>query len=262
MAATDRTEEASSRGEALSAGLIQLLFLIVLFALWFGATNMWGVSPLLLPKPQLVFAELLDILRSGEFWPDLMLTLGEVVAALALSVTSGVVTGFLLSLSRPATKVFEPVIAGVYAIPIILFLPLYVLFFGLGPGSKIALGATISFFPVALNTIAGFSGVDKLYISSARSMGASPARLLRFVLLPGAFPVILTGLRMGFTVALLSIIGGETIASLAGLGHRIVDLAEGMEMPRMFAYIVFVIAIAASLNAAVSGLERHARARR
>ena len=144
---------------------------------------------------------------------------------------------------------FEPLIAGIYSVPIILFLPLYVLFFGLGPASKIALGATISFFPIVLNTIAGFGYVDKIFIVSARSMGASNYQLFRFVLLPAAFPVILTGLRMGFTVALLAILGSETIASLAGLGHRIVHLAEGMDMARMFAYITFVVAIALFLNA-------------
>jgi ABC-type nitrate/sulfonate/bicarbonate transport system permease component len=90
-------------------------------------------------------------------------------------------------------------------------------------------------------------------------MGASGFDLFRFVLLPAALPVILTGLRMGFTTALLSIIGSETLASLAGLGHRIVTLAESMEMAPMFAYIVFVIAIAAILNAIVSTLETRGR---
>ena len=147
----------------------------------------------------------------------------------------------------------------IYSIPIILFLPLYILFFGLGPASKIALGATISFFPIALNTIAGFGYVDKVLVTAARSMGASDYQLFRYVLLPAALPIILTGMRMGFTVALLSIIGSETIASLAGLGHRIVHLAEGMEMARMFAYIVFVVVIAAILNMLVSALEARGR---
>ena len=146
--------------------------------------------------------------------------------------------------------------------PIILFLPLYVLLFGLGPASKIALGATISFFPIALNTIAGFGYVERTLVIAARSMGASDLQLFRFVLLPAALPVILTGMRMGFTVALLSIIGSETIASLAGLGHRIVYLAEGMETAAMFAYIAFVVAIAAILNTLVSALEARGRRRR
>jgi ABC-type nitrate/sulfonate/bicarbonate transport system permease component len=79
------------------------------------------------------------------------------------------------------------------------------------------------------------------------------------VLLPAALPIILGGLRIGFTICLLSILGSETIASLAGLGHHIVELAEDMEMPRMFAYIAFVIAIVAILNAVVSHLEARGR---
>jgi ABC-type nitrate/sulfonate/bicarbonate transport system permease component len=83
--------------------------------------------------------------------------------------------------------------------------------------------------------------------------------MFRHVLLPAALPVMLAGLRMGFTVTLLSVIGSETIAALAGLGHRIVNLAENMEMARMFAYIVFVVAIVAILNSALSMLEAYGR---
>jgi ABC-type nitrate/sulfonate/bicarbonate transport system permease component len=213
------------------------------------------VSPILLPDPLAVLHELIDVLKSGEFVGDLRVTLTELVVAFAISMTAGTIVGYLVSRSPYAIKVFEPLMAGAYSIPIILFLPLYVLFFGLGPPSKIALGATISFFPIALNTIAGFGYIDKILTVSARSMGASNYQLFRWVLLPAAFPVILTGLRMGFTVALLAILGSETIASLAGLGHRIVHLAESMDMARMFAYITFAVAIAAFLNAAVSRLE-------
>ena len=81
------------------------------------------------------------------------------------------------------------------------------------------------------------------------------------MLLPAALPVILGGLRIGFTIALLSILGSETIASLAGLGHHIVELAEDMDMARMFAYIAFVVVIVALLNAVVSHLEARGRRR-
>ena len=110
-----------------------------------------------------------------------------------------------------------------------------------------------------LNTIAGFGYVDRIFITAARSMGASDLQMFRYVLLPAALPVILTGLRIGFTVALLSILGSETIASLAGLGHKIVHLAEAMETARMFAYIAFAVAIAATLNSFTSSLERRAK---
>ncbi len=234
---------------------VQIGFVIALVVLWYLATTRWGVSSILLPNPVTVARDLGNILRSGEFIDDLRVTLTELAVAFAISATSGVVLGYLISRSSWRIRVFEPLFAAIYSVPIILFLPLYILFFGLGPPSKIALGATISFFPVVLNTIAGFGYVDRLLITAARSMGASDYQLFRFVLLPAALPVILTGMRMGFTVALLSIIGSETIASLAGLGHRIVHLAEAMEMARMFAYIAFVVAIAAFLNVVVSTLE-------
>jgi ABC-type nitrate/sulfonate/bicarbonate transport system permease component len=234
-------------------------FVAGLMVLWYLATTRWRVSHLLLPNPVIVYQELKDVLGSGEFWPDLRVTLGELATAFAISSVSGITLGYLLSRSQFLIRVFEPLLAGVYSIPIILFLPLYVLFFGLGPASKIALGTTISFFPIVLNTIAGFGYVDRMYIVAARSMGASDYQLFRWVLLPAALPVILTGLRMGFTVALLSILGSETIASLAGLGHKIVHLAEAMETARMFAYIAFAVAIAATLNFIVTTLEARGR---
>jgi ABC-type nitrate/sulfonate/bicarbonate transport system permease component len=238
---------------------VQLGFLLALLALWYLATNRWGVNRLLLPNPIDVWYQLLDVLRTGEFWPDLRVTLTELAAAFALSMTSGLTVGYFVSRTRYSIRVFEPLFAAIFSIPIILFLPLYVLFFGLGPPSKIALGATISFFPIVLSTIAGFGNVDRVLVTAARSMGASNYQLFHHVLMPAALPVILSGLRMGFTVALLSIIGSEVLASLAGLGHHIVQLAEGMDMPRMFAYVAFVVAIAATLNAIVSFLEARGR---
>jgi ABC-type nitrate/sulfonate/bicarbonate transport system permease component len=219
------------------------------------------VSRVLLPNPVNVWTELRAVLASGEFWPDLKVTLTEIAIAFAISCSAGVTLGYLISRSPYLIRVFEPLLAGIYAVPIILFLPLFVLFFGLGPGSKIAIGVSTSFFPIVLNTIAGFGYVDRIFITAARSMGASNVQMFRHVLLPAALPVILTGLRIGFTVTLLSVLGSETLASLAGLGHKIVHLGEAMEMARMFAYIAFAVVIAAVLNTAVSVAERRARRR-
>jgi len=248
-----------NRREKLISRAVQIGFLAAVIALWYLGTAHWGISRILLPNPVNVWHELMTVLRSGEFLPDLQVTLSELAIAFAISGTAGVTLGYLISRSSYLLKVFEPLLAGFYSVPMILFLPLYVLFFGLGPGSKIALGTTISFFPIVLSTIAGFGTVDRIFVTAARSMGASDVQMFRHVLLPAAFPVILTGLRIGFTVALLSILGSETIASLAGLGHKIVYLAESMETARMFAYIAFAVAIAALLNTLVSSLERRAR---
>jgi ABC-type nitrate/sulfonate/bicarbonate transport system permease component len=255
------TPTGDPREARLASRAVQVAFLIALLVLWYLATTRWRVSPLLLPNPLMVLRDFWDILITGEFIGDLRVTLTELTCAFAIAASSGLLVGYLVSRSQYRVQVFEPLFAGIYSVPIILFLPLYVLLFGLGPASKIALGATISFFPVALNTIAGFGYVERALVIAACSMGASDLQLFRYVLLPAALPIILTGMRMGFTVALLSIIGSETIASLAGLGHRIVYLAEGMEMAPMFAYIAFVVAIAAILNTLVSVLEARGRRR-
>ena len=239
----------------LAVRAVQIAVPVGLVALWYLATTRWGVSRILLPNPVEVVQALGRVLATWEFVDDLRVTLTELAIAFTISITAGISLGYLISRSGFRIRVFDPLLSAIYSVPLILFLPLYVLWFGLGPASKIALGATISFFPIVLSTIAGFSRVEPMMVTAARSMGASDLQLFRFVLLPAAFPVIIAGARLGFTVALLSIIGSETLASLAGLGHKIVELSEGMEMPRMFAYIAFVVAIAATLNLVVSRLE-------
>jgi ABC-type nitrate/sulfonate/bicarbonate transport system permease component len=253
------SEASKRRRSKLASRGVQAAFVVGLVAIWYLGTTYFRISPILLPNPVAVFHELTDVLRTGEFIGDLQVTLSELAIAFSISATAGITLGYLISRSKYSIRVFEPLFAGIYSVPIILFLPLYILFFGLGPASKIALGVTTSFFPIVLNTIAGFGYVDRIFVLSARSMGASEFQLFRFVLLPAALPIILTGLRIGFTVALLSILGSETIASLAGLGHRIVHLAEGMDTARMFAYITFVVAIALFLNTVVSSLEAKVR---
>ena len=250
------------RAQRFASRAVQIGFLLALLVLWYLATNFWGVNKLLLPNPVAVWRQFIDVLVSGAYLPDLRVTATEFAVAFVLATTSGTLVGFFVSRSRYWVRVLEPLFAGIFSIPIILFLPLYVLFFGLGLESKIALGTTISFFPIVLATIAGFSNVDRVLVTAARSMGATNYQLFRHVLLPAALPVIMGGLRIGFTIALLSILGSETIASLAGLGHHIVELAEDMDMARMFAYITFVVLMVALLNAAVSHLEARGRRHR
>lgn len=239
--------------------LVQLGFVAVVLLVWQFVGSHGLVSPILLPSLTASWSEFVKVLTTGAFWPDLRVTLNELGSAFVIASVSGCIVGYLVSRSRYSIRTFDPLFAGLYSIPTILLFPLYVLFFGLGAGSKIAIGATIAFFPVVLNTVAGFDYVDKSYVTAARSMGASAVQMFWSVMLPAAFPVVLTGLRMGFILAFLAILGAETIASLAGLGHRIVTYAESMDPAKMFAYIFFAIGIAFLLNTLVSALEARVR---
>ncbi len=238
---------------------VQLGILLAVLVAWYWATLPGGINHLLLPPPIPVFEGFWVLFTADSIWPDLLVTVREWVSAVLIASVSGCVLGYLISRSNYAVRVFDPLLAGLYSIPAILLFPLYLLFFGLGPGSKIAIGTTIAFFPIVLNTIAGLAYVDKAYITAARSMGASDLQLFWSVMLPAAFPVVLTGLRIGCIVAFLSILGGETISSLAGLGHRIVSLAENMESSRMFSNILFAVLMAIVINGIVSFAEARGR---
>jgi ABC-type nitrate/sulfonate/bicarbonate transport system permease component len=235
--------------------LIQLGVLVLILVSWWYFTLPGGINHLLLPAPGPVFRDFWVLLTTNSVWPDLLVTVHEWIEAVLIAAIAGCGLGYLISRSGYAVRVFDPLLAGIYSIPAILLFPLYLLFFGLGPGSKIAIGTTIAFFPVVLNTIAGLANVDKAYIRAAQSMGANDFQLFWSVMLPAAFPVVLTGLRLGCIIAFLAILGGETISSLAGLGHRIVSLAENMESSQMFANIVFAVLMAFIINGVVSFAE-------
>jgi len=241
---------------SLKIRLFQTTFFGSILALWYGVTETGYVSPIFLPTLPDLATKFFNLVKSGEWITPLSITLYEVACAYSIAVLSGIFIGFLVSRTKFATRVFEPLFSSLFAIPLIIFYPLAMLFFGLGVGSKIALGSVVSFFPIVLNTISGFGTVSPIYQRAAHSMGASGFLLIRRVLLPAAFPVILTGLRIGFIVCFLSIIGGETLGSLDGLGHRIVFNAESMNTSGMFAWIIFIVLIAFGLNITVQRLEK------
>ena len=236
--------------------LIQVSIFAVIFVAWFIATETESVSNLFLPKLGDVARDFWDLIGSGDAWSPLSVTLFELAVAFFNAVVFGTSIGYLVSRSKFMMRTFEPMFSSMFAVPLIIFYPLALLFFGLGPGSKIAIGSALGFFPVVLNTINGFGHVDAGYMRVARSMGAKGFPMFRRVLLPAALPIILTGYRIGFILCFLSIVGGETIGSFSGLGHQIVYYAESMLTSMMFAYIIFIVIIAYILNSLVFYMER------
>jgi ABC-type nitrate/sulfonate/bicarbonate transport system permease component len=235
--------------------VIQLAFIAGIVLLWYAVTVTQWISPLFLPNPVEVFWMFVRIITTGEAWPDVQVTFTEVAIAFPLAAVTGTLVGYLVSISRYGMRVFEPLFSGIFAIPIIVFYPLSVLIFGIGPESKIAHGAMFGFFPAVLNTIQGFSTVNPQLLRFAHAAGGSRAQILVRIMFPAALPALLTGYRMAFILTFLGIIGSETIASLAGLGHRIIWYAEALDTVKMFAYIVFVIMLAFVLNLALSAAE-------
>jgi ABC-type nitrate/sulfonate/bicarbonate transport system permease component len=235
------------RRDRLIIHSIQFALFASVFAAWYFATHS-GVRALLLPPPDLVWREMKVLWSSGRLWSAAVVTLNEIWQAYSIAVVAGIAVGFLVSRSRALVRIFEPVLTGMFAIPLTLFFPLFVVFFGIGPESKVAYGATQCFFPIALNTIAGFANVDELYLRAARAMGASSVSQFRHIYLPAALPVTVTGLRIGFFICIAAILGGETLAAASGIGKSIALAAELMETARLYAWIAYVVTVSVTLN--------------
>jgi ABC-type nitrate/sulfonate/bicarbonate transport system permease component len=245
---------------AFSARLIQLGFLAIACAAWYWSTATGSVSRLFLPEPAAVWSAFSRLVATDQFWSAVQVTLTTIAQAYAIALIAGMAAGYAVSRSRFLNDVLEPVIAGLFTIPITLFFPMFILFFGIGTGSKIAYGATYAFFPIALSTIAAFANVEPHFLRAARSMGATRWDTFRHVLMPAAFPVVLNGMRIAFFICFASVLGGETLSSVAGVGRNIAMAAELMEPARMYAWIAFVVLTAVTLNLLVSGFERRSAA--
>jgi ABC-type nitrate/sulfonate/bicarbonate transport system permease component len=234
---------------------IQFGVVAILFGAWYFATHSSQRLMLLLPPPELVWREMGVLIGSGRLWAAAGVTIATIAKAYLIAATAGIATGFLVTRSRNLTRIFEPLLAGMFAVPLTMFFPLFIVFFGIGPQSKLAYGALYSFFPIALNTIAGFASVDELYVRAVRSMGASRLQQFRHVYLPAALPVTLSGLRIGFFICIAAVLGGETLASVTGVGRSIALSAELMETARMYAWIAFVVLVSIMLNLLVLAAE-------
>ncbi len=240
---------------------VQIAFLAIVAGAWYLASQTGSVTRLFLPPPGEVLTTLERLAQTTAFWSAVMVTLTTIAKAFGIAVASGILAGYVVTRSQLASRVIEPVLSGLFTIPITLFFPMFILFFGIGTGSKVAYGATYAFFPIALNTIAAFSAVEERFLHAARSMGASRLDVFRHVLLPGTLPVLITGMRIGFFICFASVLGGETISSVAGMGRNIALAAELMEPARMYAWILFVILTSVTLNMCVSSVETHIRNR-
>jgi ABC-type nitrate/sulfonate/bicarbonate transport system permease component len=235
------------RRDRLLIRSIQLGLFASVFAAWYFATQS-GVRILLQPPPELVWREMQVLWTSGRLWSAAVVTLNEIWQAYSIAVIAGIAIGFLVSRTRALVRIFEPVLTGMFAVPLTLFFPLFVVFFGIGPESKVAYAATQCFFPIALNTIAGFANVDELYVRASRAMGASTLGQFRYIYLPAALPITITGLRIGFFICIAAVLGAETLAALSGIGKSIALAAELMETARLYAWIAYVVTVSVTLN--------------
>ncbi len=247
---------ASARRAKLGVLATQLTFLGLVVAAWYWASAEGRVSPILLASPDAVMERLPAMLRSGDIWPHLWVTVGEIAFAFAFSLIAGFGVGFwVASGTAYRTRLVEPMIVALYTVPIILFYPIILLIFGFGPMSKIVFAGLYGFFPIALNTARGLRTVNRKYLTAASSMGATKSQLLRKVRIPAALPLIMTGVRVGAAFNLIGVITGELLASARGLGHELSRASATLQIPELYVYILVTLGFVVIFNSALSRFE-------
>lgn len=242
----------SRRRELLTVGLIQLTLAGVLVGIWYFQSRPGRVSPILLPKPEDVLAQLPVIVQSGGFWESLGVTAMEVVGAFALAAVTGLTVGLLIGRWRPAAKIASPLLVWAQTVPIILFYPICILMFGIGPMSKVVFGGFYGFFPIAATTVIALTTVPSRYLVVADALGASRRQQVLNVLIPAARPLVLSGVRIGAALCLIGVLAGEILGSTRGIGYQIASASGGFRTSELYAYIIVALLLVAAFNIAIT----------
>lgn len=184
-------------------------------------------------------------------------TMASTLAAFVLGSGAGILVGLLFVTFPRVEQFLDPIFAGLNALPRIALAPLFLLWFGLGVASKIALGFSLTFFIVLGSTVAGARAVNLDHITLARTLGASSSQVFRRITLPGAVPTVFAGLRLGLIYALLGVVGGEIIAAQKGLGQMLSFLAGTFQINGVFAVLFLLAILATSLTWLMTTIELH-----
>lgn len=240
---------------------LSLSTLVVLLAVWWAVAAQQWVSPLFLPPPGQVLEKLITIAGPQGFmdatlWQHLGASLMRILVALLAAVIIGVPVGIAMGLSPTVRGILDPLIELYRPVPPLAYLPLMVIWFGIGETSKILLIYLAIFAPVAMSALAGVKSAQQVRIRAAQSLGASRAQILLFVILPGALPEILTGLRIGLGVGWSTLVAAELIAATRGLGFMVQSAGEFLATDVVLAGIAVIAAIAFGLELGLRALQR------
>jgi len=225
-------------------GVTRLLAIAALFLLWEAAAR-WWVDPMFLSPPSQVFASLEAVFN----------TRGAV--AFALSVVIGMATGLAIGLSKFSNRSFMPIMLLLYGTPQITILPLFILYFGIGPASKIAFGVSHGIFPIIVTIVAGVQNIKPILMTAARSMGASRWQIFRWVIFPHMIPSFFAGMRLGMTGVLLGVLLAELYVSTAGIGYFTTLFTQNFDPTKLLGLISILAAMAIVLNEIVRRAEVH-----
>ncbi|GHV26847.1 ABC transporter permease [Spirochaetia bacterium] len=213
---------------------------VALILLWGILSALKLTNPYLVPSPQKICTAAVRIIRTGELWDHLLVSLGRVWAGYGISVAIALPAALVFYYSPPLKKLFHGLFEILRAVPPLAMIPLLILWFGIGEGSKLAVIVMATFFPVFLNASSGFESMDGRWQELSKSLELSFFRHLRWILIPGSLPQIATGLRLGFGYAWRALLGAELFASSSGLGYLITDAQQMARIDTVFVGILTI----------------------
>ena len=238
---------------ALAVGAVLLLEGLVRF----GFINRFAMIP-----PSEMLWDLGGLLLGGAIWPAIGKTLSDVLVACVAAVVAGVVLGTLIHRWRILRDALDPLFGAYYAIPVYAFYPLFIVIFGLGDMPQVLIGYMLALVAVIVNTLNGLDRVPRVLIKTARMHRLGPVATALKVTLPYAAPYIFTGIKLAAAYSFIGVIGAELIMSRTGLGYEIGYAYNNFDNAVMYPLIVFVLAVAGSVNAVFFMWEKRLLARR
>lgn len=227
------------------------LLVLVLLAAWQGLSAIGLLSPVFFPPPARIARNLAALLSGSELWSSVAATLGRVGAGLLLGAVPGLALGLAMGVSRRLRLALDPLVAALHPLPKIALLPLFLVLFGIGEASKVALAAVGAFFPMLINAAAGVRQLSPLHFEVARNYEASRMQILRRVILPGSLPAVLPGLRIAFNVAMVLTIATELVSAQRGLGQMIWFSWQTFRVEDLYACLAVIATIGFVFNLAL-----------
>ena len=229
---------------------------VVLLGGWQYAAKVGAIDPFFLSRPSDIAERIWMWVSSGMLWRHLAVTLEESVLGLVIGGILGVATGFVLARSPFAARVLEPYIMMLNAVPRVVLAPLFLLWFGLGIWSKVALAVTLVFFVMFFSAYQGVREANRVIIDNVRMLGATERQLVRHVLFPSALTWIFSSLQVSLGFAMVGAVVGEYLGATRGLGYMISQAEGTFDTTGVFAGMFVLSMVVVSASAGVSRLER------
>mgnify|MGYP001080865464 FL=1 len=239
----------------LGVKAFRVAIVVALFGLWELLSRTGMVNPRLLPSASDTLVTLVDLLQRSSIHNDLMVTATEVMTAFVLAVPLGTLIGFLIAENRYFSEVMKPLVFFAFSIPKSIFLPMFILVFGVGFAQKVGFGFFSTIFIVIMSTTVAVESVKLEHITVARSYGATKKQIAWRVYLPSVLPVMLESLRISMIFNLTGVILAEMYASRDGIGHQISTWGENFMMRQLLAGVILVSIIAIVFNELLRSVE-------